>query len=363
MSKEIQPSIEVGPATELLSRAECNIMRGFAILLIVINNFTHMFKDVVKDCEYNFYWETVTGFLNNLAHPDHMLPFNFLSFYCPYGVMLFIFLSGYCLTLKYEKGNGQGTSAKDFIINHYNKLFTMQLKGLSLFLLFYFIFYPDHVLGWGIVFQTLLLGNLGNVCMPGPYWFFGMIMEMYIIYRLIVYRRHDGIAIGLTLFSLLVMAFMEPEGPWLNYLRINCFLAILPFCLGVLAARHLDAKFLSIHKSHICLGWFLLSFILLTLVKFNFYTWLFLPIFVVATAVTIVKLFIRMKLLNNIFSWMGALSGVLFVVHPTVREVMIARINVSGGYYTMLLIYLFISFGLSMMLKPLISGKKTEGKR
>ena len=55
MSKEIQPSIEVGPATELLSRAECNIMRGFAILLIVINNFTHMFKDVVKDCEYNFY--------------------------------------------------------------------------------------------------------------------------------------------------------------------------------------------------------------------------------------------------------------------------------------------------------------------
>ena len=149
----------------------------------------------------------------------------------------------------------------------------------------------------------------------------------------------------------------------MTYLRFNCFLAILPFCLGVLAARHLNAKSLSIHKSLNCLGWFILSFILLTLVKFNFYSWLFMPIFVVSTAVTIVKLFTRVKLLDNIFSWMGALSGVLFVVHPTVREVMIARINLSGDYYPMLFIYLFVSFGLSIMLKPLISGKKAESKK
>ena len=150
MSKDNLPLAEVGPSTEstLLSRAECNIMRGFAIILIVIDNITHMFTGVVKDCEYNFYWDTVTGFVNNLMHPDQMLPFNFVSFYCPYGVMLFIFLSGYCLTLKYEKGNGQGTSAKDFIVNHYNKLFTMQLKGLSLFFLCYFLFLPKQVVGW-----------------------------------------------------------------------------------------------------------------------------------------------------------------------------------------------------------------------
>ena len=135
MSKEIQTNSEVAVSTDtqestsLLSRSECNIMRGFAILFIIIDNITHLFKGVFLDCEYNFLWSSVEGFLNNLSHPDSILPFNFVSFYCPYGVILFIFLSGYCLTLKYEKGNGQGTSAKDFVVNHYKKLFTMQLKG------------------------------------------------------------------------------------------------------------------------------------------------------------------------------------------------------------------------------------------
>lgn len=363
MSKANQPNLEVGASTDLLSRAECNIMRGFAILLIVIDNITHMFTGVVKDCEYNFYWDTVVGFVNNLQHPDQMLPFNFVSFYCPYGVMLFIFLSGYCLTLKYEKGNGRGTSAKDFIVNHYNKLFTMQLKGLSIFLICYFLFHRESVFGMGLVLQTFLLGNLANVSVPGPYWFFGMIMEMYVIYRLIVYRRSDAVAIALIVLSLVVMAFAEPEGRLLTYLRFNCFLAILPFCLGVLAARHLNAQSFSLHKSLSCLGWFVLSFILLTLVKFNFYSWLFMPIFVVSTAVTLVKLFTRVKLFDNVFSWLGALSGVLFVIHPTVREVMIARININEAYYPMLLIYLFVSIGLSVLLKPLISGKKAEGKK
>lgn len=365
MSKEIQTNSEVAVSTDtqestsLLSRSECNIMRGFAILFIIIDNITHLFKGVFLDCEYNFLWSSVEGFLNNLSHPDSILPFNLVSFYCPYGVILFIFLSGYCLTLKYEKGNGQGTSAKDFVANHYKKLFTMQLKGLAIFFAFLFLFNHEIVLGYGVVLQTLLAGNLINISMPGPYWFFGMIMEMYIIYRLVIYRRSDTIAIVLSALSLLVMAFTDPEGTTLAYMRMNCFLAILPFCLGVLAARHLDNKYLSIHKGLNCLGWFILSLILLTLCKFNFYSWLFLPIFVIASAVTIVKLITRVKLFDNIFGWLGALSGVLFVVHPAVREILISRINATGSYYPMLFIYLLITFGLSIMLKPLILGKKS----
>lgn len=364
MSKEIQSNNEVTASTEsqdstsLLTRSECNVMRGFAIIIIIIDNITHLFKGVFLDCEYNYLWSSVEGFLNNLSHPDSILPFNFISFYCPYGVILFIFLSGYCLTLKYEKGKGQGTSAKDFVVNHYNKLFSMQLKGLAIFFTFLFLFNHEFVIGKGAILQTLLISNLFNISMPGPYWFFGMIMEMYLIYRLIIYRRSDYIAIALSVLSLLVMAFTDPEGNLLAYLRINCFLAILPFCMGVLAARHLDNKYLSIHKTANCFGWFILSFILLTLCKFNFYSWLFLPVFVITSAVSIVKLINRVRLFDNIFSWLGALSGVLFVVHPSVRDILISRINETGSYYPMLFVYLLITFGLSIMLKPLIMGKK-----
>ena len=117
-----------------LNCTECNIMRGLAIVLIVVDNMTHLFKGVFIDNEHIYRWGSVEGFLNNLRHPDALLPLNLLSFYCPYGVMLFIFLSGYCLTLKYEQGSGRNTSHRVYLVNHYKKLFVMQLKGLAIFI-------------------------------------------------------------------------------------------------------------------------------------------------------------------------------------------------------------------------------------
>lgn len=50
----------------LLSRQECNLMRGLAILLIITDNFTHLFNGVFLDNEFNFMWSSVEGVLNNL---------------------------------------------------------------------------------------------------------------------------------------------------------------------------------------------------------------------------------------------------------------------------------------------------------
>ena len=352
------------PATSpLLSRTECNLMRGFAIIIIIIDNFAHLLRGVFLDNEYRYNIKAVNGFLNNLAHPDGLLPFNIISFYCPYGVMLFIFLSGYGLTLKYELGNGKGVSCKDFIFSHYNKMFTMQLKGLALFLTFCLLYNSAVSLKpLSVLFQALLVGNLNpyQTIEPGPYWFFGMIMEMYVIYRLFICQRKDIVMWIMVAFSLIAMALVPPTSLAMRYLRINCFLAILPFCMGVFAARHLHVGSFSLHKGSACLGWFVLSFILLTLSKFNFYSWLIMPLFIISTAVTIVKLMSRVKLLDNIFSWLGALSGVLFVVHPSVRILLLGRANMCGDFYGMTFIYMFVTIGLSMMLKPAFSAKKQE---
>lgn len=355
--------VSIAPSNNtLLSRTECNIMRGLAIVLIVIDNITHLFKGVFTDNEHIYRWSSVEGFLNNLSHPDALLPFNLLSFYCPYGVMLFIFLSGYCLTLKYEQGNGRNTTCKVFVVNHYKKLFVMQLKGLAIFLTAFFLLYPNEVLNKSFVLNFLLIGNLKPSWnfIPGPYWFFGMIMEMYVIYRLLIYNRKDWVAIVLTFFSLVVMALLPPESLTLNYLRMNCFLAILPFCMGVLTARHLNAKSFSVNNTGACVGWFVLGFVLLTASKFNFYSWLIMPIFIIITAVMLVKLITRSNILGTVLGWCGTMSGILFVVHPTVREIMIDRINATGNYYGMLLIYLFVTFGLSLILKPVFSNNKEK---
>lgn len=350
-----------GQPTSFLSRAECNLMRGFAILVIILNNFTHSLQGVIMDNEYSYCWERVEKFLRYLSHPDGLLPFDVLSFYCPYGVILFIFLSGYGLTLKYEKGSGMGVSRKDFVVSHYNKLFVMQIKGLALYCAFVLLCHiPIDLEGVPLLLQTFLVGNLNpyQSIIPGCYWFFGMILEMYVIFRLLIYQRKDIFIVALVVFSLVVMAVTGPESDVTLYLRTNCFMAILPFCMGVLAARHQDFKFVSLHKGVACLGWLVLSFILLTLSKFNFFVWLILPVFVIGTGVAVVKLIGRVGVLDGVFGWLGAMSGVLFVVHSAVRDIVLMNDKLSEDCYSALAFYLVITFGLCIILKPAFSSKK-----
>lgn len=344
----------------LLSRSECNIMRGLAILVIITNNFGHLVNGVHPDNEFTYDYANVRGFLDSLLHLNSLFPLELLSFYSPFGVMLFIFLSGYGLTLKYEYGNGQSVSSMHFIKDHYIKLFSMQAKGLALFLVFFIMYDVNVIVYFGpFVKQLLMIENLSleHIIIPGPYWFFGMIMEVYIIYRLIFYKRSSWLMMSIVALSLFVMALLNPVGELLYYLRINFCLALLPFSLGVLAARHWGAySFIFESKMRVILL-FVISFLLLTLCKFNFYSWLFMPVFIVTTSVSFVILLSRMNFFASLFGWVGGLSGVLFVVHPSLRQILIERANESGHYYSVVFVYLFLTIVLSVMLKPVFIKK------
>ncbi len=346
----------------LLNRKECNIIRGFAIMAVISNNFGHLIDSTIQDNEFVYDFSQVDAFLNLLAHPTSVSFFDLLSFYSPFGVMLFIFLSGYGLSLKYEKITTEVVPYKVFFSSHYMKLFRMQLKGLSLFLLVMFIFNKDfivyfrHLLG-----QLLLLENLNPIdpiILAGPYWFFGMIMEIYIVYRLIIYKRPTPLILFIIFLSLIVMSVCDPNGEIIKYLRINLFMAIFPFCLGVLFSRFEDTLIFTYNNLSKCLLWLFLSFVLLTICKLNFYTWLLMPAFIIFFSIPLAKLIYKNNLLSDIFNWFGVLSGIIFVVHPIVREILIQRTNISGSYYGMFLVYLFLTISLSVILKPIFNNKK-----
>ena len=40
--------------SQLLNRAECDVLRGIAILGIVLHNYTHWLRPMVKENEYTF---------------------------------------------------------------------------------------------------------------------------------------------------------------------------------------------------------------------------------------------------------------------------------------------------------------------
>ena len=330
--------------TLLLSRQECNFMRGVAILVIVLNNFGHWVNGVHPDNEFSYNESNVSGFLDSLMTPSGILPLELLSFYSPYGVMLFIFLSGYGLTLKYEFGEGRSVTGIEFVKEHYKKLFLMQAKGLAFFLMVFTICNAKFIFGTlPFISQLFMMGNLYPLSeiTPGPYWFFGMIMEVYIIYRFVFYRRSSLIMMSIVAISILIMGGVEPNGRFIYYFRMNIGLALLPFSLGVLVARHWSMEWSHILDTKLkCLLWLSMSFVLLTLCKFNFYSWLFMPVFIVCTAVTLVKILSHCASIVQIFTWLGGLSGVMFVIHPAIRSILIARANENEGFYTIISVIL-----------------------
>ena len=92
---------------KMLNRTECNILRGIAIAGIVLHNYCHWLRPIVKENEYQFNQHNVDWFNNIMAHSFTELTFfHLLSFFGHYGVPIFLFLSAYGLVMKYESGNG-----------------------------------------------------------------------------------------------------------------------------------------------------------------------------------------------------------------------------------------------------------------
>ena len=81
-----QKKIKLNMRDELLTRNECEAMRGIAIIGIFLHNYCHWLNPVVKENEYQFFNANVSNFLRAIAHPDALLPLHVLSFFGHYGV-------------------------------------------------------------------------------------------------------------------------------------------------------------------------------------------------------------------------------------------------------------------------------------
>ena len=107
----------------ILTKGQCTLLRGIAILGIVLHNLAHTFPFAVKENEYTFSLGR-TFLLNEYAHDiPATLPIQLLSFFGHYGVPIFVFLSGYGLVMKYERTDGKVSTAS-FLSYNYLKLFS-----------------------------------------------------------------------------------------------------------------------------------------------------------------------------------------------------------------------------------------------
>lgn len=353
----------------LLSKTECSALRGLAIIGIFMHNFLHWLNIMVKENEYQFHENNINWLTSILTHPDENLLWQLFSFFGHYGVPVFLFLSGYGLVLKYEGDRADTApfsflSSLKFIRKHFMKLFPMMLLGFVAFAMVDWITPGRHHWSWiDIIAQLTMTINLlpdpDHIIWPGPYWFFGLMMQLYIVYILLLHKRHWGITVGLIALCWAIQALCagDPEGDLINRIRYNCIGGMLPFGMGLLLARwdqHSKSPLLQLHS----LAWLLISVasaIVVVCMSMTFHTWLWVPAFVVVFNVALVKAIPQICV--RALDWVGALSAAIFVCHPITRKIFIP-ISRGGELLDGLVIYIVATIMLAMIFRMTIEKLK-----
>lgn len=350
---------------ELLTRNECTAMRGIAILAIVLHNYCHFISKIVQENEYQFFVSHNEQLWQVISHPDELLPIHLLSFFGHYGVPVFLFLSGYGLVRKYETSDDSCPPMR-FVRYSYLKLLRMLIVGFSLFICVDMVTPGRFQFHWdNVIAQLLMYINVlpepEKTIWPGIYWFFGLMMELYIVYRLLFYRRSSWIAVALIVVCWLLQAFCDPEGETLNRLRYNCIGGLLPFGLGIIAARVRTLRTGSTTPTDSAYApygpilWllvFILSVALVFAMSFNFHTWLlWIPVFIILGTIALVKAMPKWML--SIVTWFGSISAAMFVAHPIARKLFIT-VAWKQDIYDGLMLYIIAVIAISWAVKQLI---------
>ncbi len=343
----------------LLTRAECAALRGLAIIGIFLHNYCHWLGPVVKENEYTFSQHNVDWLTAVMASPDGLLPAHLVSFFGHYGVPVFLFLSAYGLELKY--GRSLYAPAFRFVAYHWKKLFSMMIVGFVSFTIVDAMT-PGrwHYTLTQVLAQLAMVNNLlpdpDHNIWPGPFWFFGLMLQLYVVYRLLLYKRHWAWTAGAMVVCLGVQLAFAPESEALNWYRYNFMGGMLPFGLGLLYARYgnriilTNLNTLSLLVSVVFCGFMVMW------MSASYLLWSVVPLVVCVLCVYVVKLLSQAARrpvgawLMERLVWMGEISAALFVIHPVLRKVFIP-ISRHGDIYTGLLLYAIAAIGAAWLIR------------
>ena len=357
----------------LLTMSESAALRGIAILGIMLHNYCHWLGFAVKENEYTFDAARPVQFWDKLSSFDSDLFIHFFSFFGHYGVPIFLFVSGFGLVKKYEKklsdnthmtySRPQGRAGQglfSFMKRHFIKLFRLMIIGYVVFVAVYFlrnnngaeVYSIDRVLAQLTMVINFVYSNPDKVIKPGPYWFFGLMLQLYALYILLYNRWRNWQVLVVTVVACWAIEWAAnvAGSDVLNFVRYNFIGGVLPFVMGIAYARW-GRELPSM--GYVSLA--LLSALAVLFGGFWFHSWLWVPVFIVIGAVSTVRLLPSWLL--NPAAWVGALSAAIFVMHPLARELIIGhyrRSEIYGG----LVIYVFCAFAMSMLLHFFLQKRK-----
>lgn len=334
-----------------LSREECSALRTIAILSIVVHNFAHKLPGASSENEFAFSKDNSYYFWNNVLSSDFFI--HLFAYWGHLGVPIFVFLSAYGLSLKY--GNGEYINRKHFLFSHYKKLFYPLFIGSIVYSIIMFLTGEGFSFSAPrIVLQCTMLLNLiypyEQYMTPGPYWYFGMTMQLYVFYIFLVYKKPTKWLLGFTIVSILILAYLQHEHKVLVWAKCNIIGWLLPFAIGIWSIRY--NYFNKLFSKKCKIATLMVSTVLFCLFDSYYYLWLFIPVAVICMAIGLIKItpINLWKPINVI----GANSMYIFVVHPIIRDITLPLVPSLGRYGAMILYFvstLIIAWLVSLCIK------------
>ena len=358
------------------TKRDTTIIKGFAILCIVLHNYFHWIWPAPGQNEFDFDPYRVFKLFELLAAQPGDFVRLLLSFFGHFGVQLFVLLSGFGLAVKWNeqtKGNLQALSTYHFPFSALRKLYPLLLTGVVV-CLFGCILMEGRLfnaqewreIGFKMLFIHTLIPNSG-LSINGPWWFFGLIFQLYLLFPLLFrcIRKWGWKAFLVVLLVSYGMIFLFRDALNLHHGEIllqNAPAHLPEFALGILLAFSKDKK---IHWI-----WLLLAVVLFTWGNFapGFFPFTFLSLCVITVFVTQKWKAARGKwklkkgqtrkgihaILNGLH-YIGGLSMLLFVVHGYFRmPVLKAAETMKGplGHLASGLLFFLLVWGIAMAAKP-----------
>ena len=312
-----------------MTKTECSVIRAYAILSIFLHNYIHWLPNTPQENEFEFDVNRHWSFINSIISGSDIF-INLFSYLGHLGVPVFVFLSGYGLAQKYDKQATIGI--KSFIAKHFTKLFKPLLGGMLIYIIVMYIRDGEWPTFHTLALQCLMLQNLivpfERFGSPEPYWYFGMTMQLYVIYIVFVYKHSLRWITAFTLLSIIlsvILGGIDKYLPLFVWLKYNSIGWLLPFFLGIILSKYPQTQFTRIKKVFMALI-ILLCFSLLILFDCNFYTWLFIP--AIAVILAIYSTLILPVAVKRVAAIIGDISLYIFVIHPIIRE-----LTIDTGYY------------------------------
>ena len=267
--------------------------------------------------------QVTNHFFDNLGSINSLL--QMFSFAGWIGVPLFFFLSGYGLTKKY--GANEPLKPGYYIMSHIIKLWKLLLPIYLIYFCIYTTNIKSAIAQITFTINILKYGNNGFYTDPNVYWFFGVILQFYLLF--LIFRKLSTrwlwiICIAFVAFQYFIIYSVDEIT--MKWIRHNFFGWGAPFVLGIIASR---VQFTISKNSLIAIC--ITSFI--GLCASLIIQWLS-PLTEVCTIVFFVTLsrFATMKWA----CFLGIISASIFVLHPLIRQLFYSIFDSAPNYpYTM----------------------------